>query len=196
MDSQFSIPPSPAMKTSLLGQDISSVTSRELDPELQLRRECPRWAQAYRTLYIMLYCICPSILGVVDWVSLAPSVKTHLHTITNSGLQRDQHKILLTVTRITISFYNNSLCAYEYKWQEWMSDKTEPSLKNKLFYQSIINLKKISQEAFSNINTSLTPDMDLQKNHSYLYMSAVRTHIYSTGQSKYLSHEAAHSSWT
>lgn len=32
-----------------------------------------------RLLYIMLYCICPAILGVLDWVSPAQSGNTRIH---------------------------------------------------------------------------------------------------------------------
>lgn len=85
--------------TGLLGQDISSATYRELDPEVQLRRGMPQMStETYRVLYIMLYCICPSILGVLDMVRTAPSVKTHLYTITNGRLPRGQPKMLSTST--------------------------------------------------------------------------------------------------
>lgn len=33
--------------------------------------------EAYRVLYIMLYYICPSILGVLDWVS-QPHLLRHI----------------------------------------------------------------------------------------------------------------------
>lgn len=32
-----------------------------------------------RLLYIMLYCICPAILGALDWVGPAPYGNTHIH---------------------------------------------------------------------------------------------------------------------